>query len=166
MPNLQISIATYDDETTLRNLGQFYIYEYTQFMKWDVTYAGRFNEDDFDDLWGRDSYRKPYLFHVDNKLAGFAIINLLDESHITGAKNVIEMSEFFIMAAYQRKGYGAQAATQLFDKFRGDWEVFELEKNLRAQAFWRKVIGRYTNGNYREQIVARGVVQLFSNRQG
>ncbi|PJF27622.1 MAG: GNAT family N-acetyltransferase, partial [Phototrophicales bacterium] len=105
-------------------------------------------------------------FHVDNKLAGFAIINLLDESHITGAKNVIEMSEFFIMAAYQQKGYGAQAATQLFDKFRGDWEVFELEKNLRAQAFWRKVIGRYTNGNYREQLVARGVVQLFSNRQG
>lgn len=164
MLNLEIRPATFDDETTFRNLGQFYIYEYTRFMDWDVTYAGRFNEDMFNDLWTHDSYCRPYLFRVNDKLAGFAIINLLDVSHITGAKNVIEMSEFFVMAAYQRKGYGTQAATQLFDTFRGDWEVFELEKNMRAQAFWRKVIGRYTNGNYREQVVSRGVVQLFSNR--
>lgn len=163
MPNLEIKRATYEDETTFRNLGQFYIYEYTAFMGWDVTYAGRFNEDDFDGIFSEDE-RKPFLFFVDGKLAGFAIIDLLEKSHITGAPNVIEMAEFFILAAYQRKGYGEQAAIRLFELFKGDWEVFQLQKNARAQTFWRKVIGKYTNGNYREQPTTRGIVQTFNNK--
>jgi len=163
MATIDISPATYADETTFRNLGQFYIYEYTAFMGWDVNYAGRFNEDDFDGVFSEKD-RKPFLFRVDHKLAGFAIIDLLEKSHITGALNIIEMAEFFIMSAYQKQGYGEQAATHLFNLFKGDWEVFQLEKNLRAQAFWRKIIGRYTHGNYVENAVKRGIVQTFSNR--
>jgi len=163
MSNLEIRRATYDDETTFRNLGQFYIYEYTAFMGWDVNYAGRFNEDDFDGIFSEES-RKPFLFRVDGKLAGFAIIDILEKSHITGAPNIIEMAEFFILAAYQRKGYGEQAAIRLFEMFKGEWEVFQLEKNARAQRFWRRIIGKYTNGNYREQPTSRGVVQIFNNK--
>ena len=164
MGTLDIQPAHYEDETTFRNLGQFYIYEYTAFMGWDVNYAGRFNEDDFDELWSSHANHKPFLFRVDGKLAGFAIIDLLEKSHITGAPNIIEMAEFFIMSAYQGKGYGEKAATRLFDMFRGEWEVFQLEKNVRAQAFWRKIIGRYTNGKYTEKPTSRGIVQTFNNK--
>lgn len=163
MGTLDIQPASEEDEIVFRNLWQFYIYEYSYYMGFNVTYAGRFTENDLDECWS-NSYRHPFLFRLEGKLAGLAIVNHLEESHITGAKNVVEMSEFFIMGAYQGKGHGAHAATYLFNLYRGDWEVFQLTENIKAQAFWRKVIGRYTNSNYREQPARRGIVQLFSNR--
>jgi hypothetical protein len=44
------------------------------------------------------------------------------------------------------------------------WAVSELERNLPAQAFWRKVIGRYSEGNYTEKPLedGSGVIQFFN----
>ena len=39
---------------------------------------------------------------------------------------------------------------EVFDMFPGKWKVTQIQKNYPAQAFWRSVIGNYTNGNFSE----------------
>jgi len=60
------------------------------------------------------------------------------------------IDEFFVLRKYRRRGVGAHVARTVFDRFPGHWEVSELRENTAAQAFWRRVIGRYTGGNFRE----------------
>ncbi|MBZ0288280.1 MAG: GNAT family N-acetyltransferase [Anaerolineae bacterium] len=162
MPNVEILRATYNDETTFRNLYQFYMYEFAAFMGWSPNYGGRFDETDLDGCW-TESYRHSFLITVEGKLGGLAIIDQPYRSYFDPNQDVAQMAEFFIMRSVQGNGVGEQVAVALFDQFPGAWEVFELNKNVNAQAFWRKVIGRYTNGQFTEQpFKDRGIVQRFS----
>jgi predicted acetyltransferase len=69
------------------------------------------------------------------------------------------------MRKYQRRGIGRRFAVTLFDRFPGRWLVGQLPKNERAIAFWRKVIGDYTGGNFEEFTAEAGDnMQLFDNR--
>ena len=81
--------------------------------------------------------------------------------------DIMHVSEFFIMRKYRRRGAGGEAARRMFDLFPGRWEVSEMAANLPAQAFWRKVIGAYTNGRFEERqwdnARWRGPVQWFDN---
>jgi predicted acetyltransferase len=60
------------------------------------------------------------------------------------------MAEFFIVSAARRRGVGAFAASLLFNRFAGDWEVLEDEQNRPALQFWRRVIARHTSGQFSE----------------
>lgn len=40
----------------------------------------------------------------------------------------------------------------VFDKFRGEWEVKQIEGVEYASLFWRKIINEYTGGNFEEDI--------------
>lgn len=75
------------------------------------------------------------------------------------------MEEFFILRKYRGRSVGVWFARQLFARFPGIWEVGEIHENTGAQAFWRKVIGRYTGGRFEEVIVDNerwdGPVQKF-----
>jgi predicted acetyltransferase len=154
-----------EDETTFRNLYQFYLYEFSIMVGFDTNYGGQFPQDDLDGCW-TDSKRRPFLVKVDGKWAGLAIVEVGIESYHTDSKDVVYMSEFFIMGAYQKKGIGERVATYLFDHFPGKWEVSEIKQNVNALAFWRKIIGRYTGDNYREKVKDNGtIVQLFENTQ-
>jgi predicted acetyltransferase len=160
--NVEVLPAAMEDETTFRNLYQFYMYEFSRYMGWDTNYAGQFPQDDLDGCWS-DRYVHPFLVKTGGKWAGLAIVETHDKSYFSYEDDIHHMGEFFIMGAYQKKGIGEQVATHLFDRFPSKWEVFELTQNVNAQAFWRKVIGRYTNENYRERSNNRGVVQIFDN---
>jgi len=163
--NIDVIPATVQDQTAMRNLFQFYLYEFSRFTEWHTTYSGRFIEDDLEGCW-TDLKRKPYLLKVEGDLAGFAIIDTLEQSRYDAdLKAITSMSEFFVMAAFQGQGFGEKAASQLFDLYPGKWEVFQMKRNVNALAFWRKVIGRYTKNQYREIFSARynGTVQFFDN---
>ncbi len=163
--NIEVVRAGSRDDTTLRNLYQFYIYEFTRFMThWHVNYAGRFTEDDLDEVWYKPK-RNTFLVKVDGELAGFAIVDHGVRGEYSDAPEIVLMVEFFVMAAFQGQGIAEQVAIRLFDLYPGKWEVFELEKNVRAQRFWRRIIGRYTDGQYREAASpdGKGVVQFFDN---
>jgi predicted acetyltransferase len=41
-------------------------------------------------------------------------------------------------------------AFRLFDRFAGEWEVRELPANIKAQTFWRRIIGDYTFSEFTE----------------
>jgi predicted acetyltransferase len=84
-----------------------------------------------------------------------------------GAPGHFWMDEFFVMQKYRRQGVGEHVATCLFDRFAGTWEVGEIPNNVNGQAFWRKVIGRYTGGHYEEQMPGAetwpGPIQVFNS---
>lgn len=154
--HIEIHETTEQDRPILENLYQFYLYDYTDFETWDVEATGRYDLSDVDDCWVNPD-RFTYLIWVDGALAGFVLIDLLRE------KGLIEMTEFFVMRKYRRRGVGAAVARQMFDRFRGRWRVAELDRNVSAQRFWRRVIGEYTGSQFEDRQDRRGPVQFFDN---
>ena len=74
-----------------------------------------------------------------------------ERSRLTGDLAVRDMAEFFVMRRFRRHGVGEQAAGWLFDRFPGPWEVRQKKENQPATAFWRRAIGRYTDGRFDEE---------------
>ena len=146
---LTVEPATPAERDTLANLLQFYLYDFSEFHDEDADTddTGRFREYRYlDDYW-RDPDRHPFLFRVDGRLAGFALVRRLERP---GSEPTWGMAEFFIMRRYRRLGLGRQAAVALFDRFPGRWEVGQVHENTGAIAFWRRVIAEYTAGRYSE----------------
>ena len=160
--NVEIIPIPEDHQAVLLQLWQLYVYDFSEMDGGDVKEDGRYGSAvDLGEYW-RDPRRHPYFVRVDGTLAGFVLVHrrgrLVDDPDVT------RMSEFFVMRKYRRRGVGALVATRIFDRFPGRWEVWEIERNVAAQAFWRRVIGRYTGGRFEERTVNGRPVQLFDTR--
>jgi predicted acetyltransferase len=58
------------------------------------------------------------------------------------------LCEFFVLNTHRGRGVGRAAATQVFDRFRGVWELGWVVGNTPATSFWRSVVSGYTAGEY------------------
>lgn len=144
MTLLIIEKVTYNQEQILHNIMQFYIYEFSRFIPAiKLEDNGAYQPFDLTSYWQQ---KNEHAFFIKNhtELIGFALV----ESGINGEPHSI--NEFFVMKKYNGKGYGAMAAIKLFTMFPGSWKITQIPNNYPAQAFWRKVINQYTNGNYYE----------------
>lgn len=90
----------------------------------------------------------PFLIRADGIPAGFDLI--ATHPHIPKHIDYL-VHEFFLLHAFRGKGVGEQAAAQVFDRFRGKWEIYAMPNNPRAQGFWRKAIVGYTGSQYQEE---------------
>jgi predicted acetyltransferase len=152
----------------LANLFQYYHYDFAEILGGHpVGDDGRFGVPALEPYW-TDPWRHPFLLRVDGHPAGFALVHR--RSRLTGDPDTWDVAEFFVMRPYRRRGVGAQAAVDLFDRFRGRWEVRQIRANAAATSFWRRVIGQYTGGRYTEELLDddrwRGPVQRFDNYIG
>ena len=159
---LTISRVPFEDKSVLRNLLQLYLYDFSEFdqLHNDVDAHGFFGYPYFDQYWTEPA-RHPFLFQVEGKWAGFALVRQINEAD---GSTVHSLAEFFILRKYRGSGFGRQAAFQIFDQFPGKWHVAQLESNRPAQAFWRKVIEDYTRGNYLEFQSEHGPYQTFDSK--
>lgn len=116
------------------------------------------------DSYWKERDRHPYLIRVDAKWVGFALVNKW--SPVAGAD--WSMAEFFVLAPYRGRGVGERASREVFSRHKGTWHVAEMRTNRAARAFWRKVIGRFTFGRYKELSLKNdqwdGWVQMFVSR--
>jgi len=131
----------------LQNLAQLYCYDFSEVLEMHVGESGRFSDFDLAPYWLDDS-QHPFLLRVEDKLAGFALV--AERSKVTGKSGVFDMTEFFVLRRFRRRGVGRAAAFAAFDRFTGVWEVRQREENPDATAFWRRAIGEYTRGHYKE----------------
>lgn len=168
--SLVIEPASAAQRLTLTNLLQLYYHDFSECDDEDaeVNEDGRFPAyPDLDRYWSEPSRYLPFLFRVDGRLAGFALIRRLDHP---GSEPTWRMVEFFILRRYRRRGLGRQAATILFDRCPGRWEVGQIWGNQAAITFWRRVIGAYTGGRFSEEPVdpatAVGPIQVFRTPAG
>jgi predicted acetyltransferase len=74
------------------------------------------------------------------------------------------MSEFFVRKPHRRAGIGRDAATLIFDRFAGDWEIVEYMRHPGSVAFWRRVVAVYSKGQFTEQSSNGEVHQRFATR--
>jgi predicted acetyltransferase len=156
--------ASIEERALLQNLMQFYLYDFSEVLEMYVDDDGRFGDVDLSPYWV-DEWRHPFLLRVDERVAGFALIS--ERSKITGKSGVFDMTEFFVLRRFRRRGMGRAAAFAAFDRFAGPWEVRQREENPDATAFWRRAIDEYTRGEYEETRWNRPrwseIVQTFSS---
>ena len=159
---VEICEAEMSEKTLVRHLMEFYLYDFSEYDDSDVDLSGYFGYRWLDHYW-TDENRYPFIIRVDGKPAGFVLVN--QHTYLPGSEWSI--AEFFVMRKYRGKGIGKKAAFNIFDRFRGRWEVHELESNQPSHRFWHNVISAYTDGHYPETKVDdernRGLIQTFEN---
>ncbi|MGD0033829.1 hypothetical protein SLT67_20865 [Paenibacillus illinoisensis] len=99
--------------------------------------------------WEKPGSLYPFLIMADEVPAGFVLVGTSPYC----SKDVdFFVHEFFLMQPYRGRGIAEYAASNVFDKFKGDWELFTnpSEKNRTGQQFWRKTLSNYTKGKYEE----------------
>ena len=163
--NTTLTLASFEEKPIVERLMQFYQYDFTEFDGADVDEYGLYSYKYLPHYW-IESNRRPFLIRAEGKLAGLVLVRLNIKGLIDPPRNVNHLAEFFVMKKYRRYGIGEFAARWIFDQFSGNWEVEQLAANLPAQAFWRKVIDRYTKGNFREVFFRNedhhGPIQTFA----
>ena len=143
---VEVTPAGPQDIKRMENLMHLYLYDFSEFDQADVDEDGCFRDEHLPLYW-QEPERHPFLIRVDGNLAGFILVRGVKEDSPGGYHSV---AEFFVLRKYRRSGVGRQAARDIFTRFPGRWRVSQLENNLPAQAFWRKIIHEYTRGQFRE----------------
>lgn len=161
--NLQVVKAKYEEKGILRNLINLYEYDISEFNGNEPNCIGMFEYLYLDHYWTSQGIegegRIPYFLKVNDKLAGFVLIN--NFSCLGRVDIDYTIAEFFVMRKWRRKGIGKAVAIELFSKLSGKWEVAQERENIKAQMFWRSIINEYTKGNYEEQETDEKFVQIF-----
>jgi len=115
-----------------------------------------------DKFWNAEGCHS-FVVTANGRYAGFALV---DQAVRVGTEGYW-MDQFFVLKKYRRQGVGDLLARSVFAALPGRWEVGQMPQNQAAQAFWRKVIGRYTGGRFKEYEVRagwwQGVIQVFES---
>ena len=158
--NFTLHRASEEYKAVIQNLMQFYIYDFSEYIKYDVEDNGLFAPyPHLDDYWKETSNKFPYIIKKDDKYVGFVLVRFIE----TQERMYLSIAEFFILKKYRRTGIGKAIAVMVFDLHKGLWEVFQKESNKPAQIFWKKVIEEYTKGQYRERSEDGKRIQNFEN---
>ena len=147
-PQVRIVPADVSDRPLIEGLSQFYIYDFSEMeppgsenLEFDA--RGGFGPlPGLDDYWTQtDAY--PLLIQVDDRPAGFALIN--GRSHLTGGPVERNMGEFFVARKHRRRGVAREAVRQVLALCPGRWEIAVAERNVAAKAFWPQAIAAAPN---------------------
>jgi predicted acetyltransferase len=142
--NISIVPVKIGEKEILRNLLEKYNYEFSQYDNRDVNDLGLYGYDYLDCYWTEEN-RFPFFVKVNDKLAGFIMVNDYLESKI---KTNYTLSEFFIIYKYRRQGIGKYVVNNILNKFKGKWQLKFHPKNEVSKNFWLKTIDEYTKGKY------------------
>jgi predicted acetyltransferase len=101
--------------------------------------------------WFANDQSHPLLILKGAVPVGFALVTRPRIPAAGEAAADYNMSEFFVRKAHRRIGIGRDAATLIFDRFAGEWEIVEYQRNPGAVAFWRRVLSVYSKGQFKER---------------
>jgi len=149
--NVEVLEVEDDQKSILRQLLELYEYDFSEYNDQDVNEHGYYGYKYLDHYW-TDANRYPFFIMVENKYAGFVLVN--SHNYLLDDDQGRSIAEFFIMRKYRRKGVGSEAAKQIFDKYRGWWEVRQHGGNEPSKLFWRRVIDEYTAGQFTQMDVS------------
>ncbi|MFA4827003.1 MAG: GNAT family N-acetyltransferase [Candidatus Shapirobacteria bacterium] len=114
-----------------------------------------------DSYWQKPD-RFPFFIEVDEKIAGFVLVNsynlVIDEG-----KNI---AEFYVEKEFRKNGIGREASRQIFNLFPGKWEIRQIIENPKARLYWLKLMTEFTKNNFTEKFVDNdkwhGWIQVFN----
>jgi predicted acetyltransferase len=114
--------------------------------------------------WFSNDQSHPLLILKGRDSVGFALVTRPRIAPAGEKTANYRMSEFFVRNQHRRAGIGRDAATLIFDRFAGDWEIVEYMRHPGSVAFWRHVIARYSSGHYTERAQNGEVRQRFTSK--
>jgi predicted acetyltransferase len=152
--------ASEEHKVAVQNLMQFYIYDFSEYVKYDVEENGLFAPyPNLADYWERDNSKFPYVIKMNGKYAGFVLVKQINSTD----RSYFSIAEFFILKKYRREGIGRAIATKVLNLHKGQWEVYQKISNNPARVFWNSVISEYTKGQFKERVEDGKRIQNFEN---
>jgi predicted acetyltransferase len=127
---VRVDAATVEERDVVARLLELYAHDFSERNGADVGDDGLYGYRHLDAYWTEPD-RQPFLFRVDGRLAGFALVR-------TGPP--VDMAEFFVLRKYRRGGIGTDAARAVFARHPGQWQVRQQWENTGAIDFWRRAI--------------------------
>jgi predicted acetyltransferase len=142
---VEVAEASISDAATLANLSSLYLHDFSEVVGGVPGPDGRFVYDRLR-LYFEEAGRTALLIRSDGALAGFALVSR--GSVVTGERDVWDLSEFFVVRGLRLRGVGRSAASAVFERFEGRWEVRALDRNRGAAEFWTRAISQHTGGTF------------------
>jgi len=164
---LEIDSAAKGEAPILARLLELYIHDLSAVADLRIGADGRFGYAPLPGYW-TEVGRHPYLLRVDGELAGFALVQ--QGSQVTGAPDVWDMAEFFVLRRWRRRGLGVRAAHKVWSRHMGRWEVRVMERNTAALGFWQRAVDAFVGAHVDAEFVEmtdkpRYVFRLTSDAQ-
>jgi predicted acetyltransferase len=166
MNDFEVRSAAHSDRAPIARMLELYQHDLSDIWDQDIDCHGEYGYA-LDRYWDADGCH-PFVALAQGRYAGFALVDpwvrIGTEGHW--------MDQFFVLKKYRRRGAGRVLAREVFAALPGRWEVGQMPQNAAAQSFWRRVIGDYTGGRFKEHEIRsgpwQGVVQVFDSpaRQG
>lgn len=122
------------------------------------------SEDEIFANWFASDQSHPLLILKGTEPVGFALVT---RPRIPAAGETPAdyfMSEFFVRKQHRGMGIGRNAATLIFDRFAGQWEIVEYHRNPGSVIFWRRVVSGYCKDRFTERTRNGVVRQRFKSR--
>jgi predicted acetyltransferase len=138
---IEVLPATTEQEPVLANLLELYAHDFSEFSDLKIGVDGRFGYEPLPLYW-RESNRFPFLVRANGDLAGFVLVQ--QGSQVSGAGEIWDVAEFFVLRGYRRHGVGLRVAHDVWSMFTGSWEVRVTDKNMVALAFWQRAVSEFT----------------------
>jgi predicted acetyltransferase len=132
-----LDAVTREEAHVLESLFQLYAYDFSEHVALELGSNGRFDVPIADEWWTEEG-RSPFFVRADGKLCGFALVKR--GSRVSGATDVMDVAEFFVVRGLRRKRVGERAAHALFERFPGTWEMRVRRTNVAANQFWSRVV--------------------------
>jgi predicted acetyltransferase len=125
----------------LDRLWQLYKHDLSEFRDSQPNEEGLFvGSRGIDQLLG-DGGHEAALVYAEEQLVGFVIVGGLHGSRR-------DISEFFIVRSWRRKGISAKVAEGIIRRHPGPWQIAFQENNVVAARFWRSLAEKLTKGAY------------------
>ena len=109
-----------ESENDLNEMNAEAIFEYKYFDRY-------FTDDDRDAYFIRET--------ASNKLLGFAMVDTYMQIYDNGHS----IAEYMVIPKYRRNRIGKTVAMELFNRYRGNWEVKPSFNSKKAYLFWEDV---------------------------
>lgn len=135
--------AKEEDKEKLYRLLQYALYDGSQYIDNNINNECIYEYKWFDKYF-TDKSRNAYFIMNNDKYLGMVFVNENLKFNKTGKC----IAEFLILPRYRRNHIGKKVAFDIFNMFKGDWEVQPMENNPIAYNFWKNTINEYTKGNY------------------
>ncbi len=151
---IQSVYGEYLDSLADLNTGIFSVIGSTENARQDEIFANWFSNDQ----------THPLVISKGTDQVGFALVTRMRITPAEPKVPTYRMSEFFVRRPHRQAGIGRNAATLIFDRFTGDWEILEYLRHPGSIAFWRRVLTAYCPGNFSERAQNGEVLQRFKSR--
>jgi predicted acetyltransferase len=159
--NFEVRVASPADRLPIYRMLELYQHDLSDIWDQDLNSHGEYGYA-LDRYWDTEGYY-PFVATADGKYAGFALANQAVRIGTEG----YWMDQFFVLKKYRCQGIGQLLARSVFAALPGRWEVGQMPQNVAAQAFWRKTLGKYTEGRFKEHEVPagwwQGIIQVFES---